>query len=63
MDGEPVASSSQLRNTVGQKQPGTAVRLSVLHQGKERTVTTTLDPLAATASAAPAGTREETPLR
>jgi S1-C subfamily serine protease len=61
LDGETVASSSQLRNAVGQKQPGTAVRLSLLHQGKERTVTATLDPLAATASTAPARTRGETP--
>jgi serine protease Do/serine protease DegQ len=62
LDGEPMTGSSQLRNAVGQKQPGTTVRLSLLHQGKERSVTATLEPLAATASAAPAGTREETPM-
>jgi S1-C subfamily serine protease len=45
LDGQPVTSSSQLRSTIGQKQPGTAVQLSLLRNGRQRLVTTTLDRL------------------
>ena len=38
-DPPPPVTGSQLRNAVGQKQPGSVVRLSLLRQGKERTVT------------------------
>jgi serine protease Do len=57
-----VTTSSQLRNAIGQRQPGTSVRLSLLRQGKERMATALLDPLATTASAAPANSREDSPL-
>ena len=62
LDGETLTGSAQLRNEIGQKQPGTAVRLTLLRDGKERTVTATLEPLAATAAAAPASVEEGRPL-
>jgi Do/DeqQ family serine protease len=43
LDGEPIMTSSQLRNAIGQRQPGTTVRLTLLRDGKERSITTTLD--------------------
>jgi Do/DeqQ family serine protease len=54
VDGKPVTGSSPLRNEIGRKQPGTIVRLTLLRDGRERTVTTTLDTLASTASEIPA---------
>ena len=51
LDGEPITGSSQLRNAIGQKQPGTAVRLALLRDGRQRSVTVTLDPLPASATA------------
>jgi serine protease Do/serine protease DegQ len=62
LDGEPVTGSSQLRNAIGQKQPGTAVRLSLLRDGRQRTVTATLDPLPASATASSVGSQEDEPL-
>jgi S1-C subfamily serine protease len=57
LDGDAVTNSSQLRNTIGQKQPGTVVRLTLWRDGRERVVTATLDPLIA-AGAPPTNMRE-----
>jgi Do/DeqQ family serine protease len=59
MDGEAVTSASQLRNVIGQKQPGSAIRIRVLRDSKELTVTATLEPQTASAST-PAAPRDET---
>jgi S1-C subfamily serine protease len=42
MDGKPVATNSDLANAVTQKKPGQVVKLTVLHHGKQKTVTATL---------------------
>jgi serine protease DegQ len=62
LDGDPVTTSSQLRNAIGQKQPGTTVRVSLLRNGRERSVTATLDPLAPAAVAQSAKPQENSPL-
>lgn len=61
-EGEPVASSSQLRNSVSQKPPGSNVRIILQRDGKELSVTATLDPLAAERSTASPNSQGETPL-
>ena len=43
LDGEAITGSSQLRNAIGQKQPGTTARLTFLRDGKERSVVAMLD--------------------
>jgi S1-C subfamily serine protease len=55
LDGQPITSSSQLRSAIGQKQPGATVWLSLMRNGRQRVVTTTLDPLPVAASAWPKG--------
>jgi Do/DeqQ family serine protease len=64
LNGESIMSSAQLRNTIGQMQPGTNVRVTLLRDSKERIVTATLDVLAprTAAAAAPAATPEIAPL-
>jgi Do/DeqQ family serine protease len=55
LNGKPLADSTQLRNTIGQTAPGTQIHLTLLRDGKERTVSVTLQPQAGseqTASAA-----------
>jgi Do/DeqQ family serine protease len=43
LDGERVIGSAQLRNAIGQRQPGTTVDLTFIRDGKERRVIATLD--------------------
>lgn len=62
LNGEPVTDSSKLRNAIGQKNPGTTVRLTLLRDGKELNVTATLNPLRAAETKAPPQTPEEKPL-
>ena len=62
LDGEPVLGSGPLRNEIGQKQPGDTVRLTLLRDGKERTVTATLDALVAKTAAAAAQPQAGAPL-
>jgi len=45
LDGDMVDSSAQLRNAIGEKMPGTDVHVTLLRDGKERTITASLDPL------------------
>jgi Do/DeqQ family serine protease len=61
IDGTPVENSNDLRNRVAAARPGTSVKLTVLRDGKERTITATLDELPARsqASAAERGGRDE----
>ncbi len=47
IDGTAISGSSQLRNLIGQKAPGTSVRVSLLRDRKEQTAFATLDLLAA----------------
>jgi Do/DeqQ family serine protease len=54
LDGVPLTSSAQLRNEIGQRQPGTVVRLTYLRDGRQQTTTATLDTLA---TAPPSTTR------
>jgi S1-C subfamily serine protease len=54
LDGVPLTSSAQLRNEIGQRQPGTVVRLTCLRDGRQQTTTATLDTLA---TAPPSTTR------
>jgi S1-C subfamily serine protease len=53
LDGVPMTGSAHLRNEIGQRRPGTVVRLTFLRDGRQQTATATLDTLAATASATP----------
>ena len=46
LNGEPVADSNDLRNLVSQNKPGSVVQLTVVRDGRERTLTATLDELA-----------------
>jgi serine protease DegQ len=62
IDGKPVTGSSPLRNEIGRKQPGTVVRLMLLRDGRERTVTVTLDTLASAAIEIPLVPHEGGPL-
>jgi Do/DeqQ family serine protease len=61
LDGKSVTGSAPLRNEIGQKQPGSIIHLTLLRDGKERVVTATLEPLTATAEAAPPRTQEGAP--
>jgi Do/DeqQ family serine protease len=45
IDGRAVASSNDLRNAIAATRPGTSVTLTVLRDGKERTIAATLDEL------------------
>jgi Do/DeqQ family serine protease len=56
LDGVPLTSSAQLRNEIGQKRPGTVVRLTFLRDGRQQTTTAILDTLATTP---PATTRSD----
>jgi Do/DeqQ family serine protease len=47
VDAQPVANSSQLRNRIAEKPPGTVVQLTVLRNGRERILSATLESLAA----------------
>jgi serine protease Do/serine protease DegQ len=58
VNGQPIRSSSELRNTVGLMQPGTEVEIGLLRDGERRTVTATLagrDPEDAAAAGARGG--------
>jgi serine protease DegQ len=57
LDGNPITSSGDLRNAIGQKAPGTSVRLTLLRDGKEQTVTATLEPQGT--APAPGGTQQK----
>ncbi|MGP0091586.1 MAG: Do family serine endopeptidase [Xanthobacteraceae bacterium] len=48
LNGEPVKDARDLAKKIGSMAPGTAVKLSVIHQGAEKTVTLTLGQLPAT---------------
>jgi serine protease DegQ len=56
LEGAPIRSSAQLRNAIGLKQPGAAIHLTLLRDGRERTLTATLEPTAvpSTPAASPA---------
>jgi len=43
LDGERITGSAQLRNMIGQKKPGTNVRLTYIRDGQERSIAVTLD--------------------
>ena len=45
LDGDKVDTSAQLRNAIGGKMPGTDVHVTLLRDGKEQTITASLDPL------------------
>jgi len=45
VNGEPVKDARELARTIGTSAPGAAVKLNVLHQGKDETVTLTLGQL------------------
>jgi serine protease DegQ len=47
VDGMQIIGSGQLRNFIGQRTPGTAVRVNLLRDGKAQTFVATLDPLPA----------------
>jgi serine protease DegQ len=49
LNGEAIANSAQLRNKLGQEQPGTVVRMTLSRGGKEHSVTATLGALTTTA--------------
>ncbi len=51
LDGAPITDSNALRNHVAQRKPGTDVRLTVVREGRERTITVTLDELPAASAA------------
>lgn len=59
LDGNRVASGSDLRIGIGEKAPGTTVRLNVLRESKELTVTATLEPWKTESVQAPAARPEE----
>jgi serine protease Do len=45
LDGRPIADSNALRNAVASRRPGTSVPLTILRDGRERTLTATLGEL------------------
>jgi Do/DeqQ family serine protease len=51
LDGTDIMSSAHLRNEIGQRRPGTNVRLTLLRDGGRQMVTATLDTLATPTSA------------
>jgi serine protease Do len=51
IDGAPITDSNALRNHVAQRKPGSEVRLTVVREGRERTIDVTLDELPAAAAA------------
>ena len=59
LDENPVTSGSDLRNGIGEKAPGTSVRLTLLHDGKERTVTATLEAVTTASASEAAGTQQK----
>jgi serine protease Do len=63
LDGNPVKDSHMLARKIGAMAPGTSVKLGVLHNGSEKTVTLTLGTLPdeRQANAAPQGTEKGTP--
>jgi len=63
LDGVAITNSSQLRSAIGQRPPGSVVRLKTLRNGIERIAAATLDPLPiATATTAQNKTQENAPL-
>ena len=59
----PITSSAQLRNEIGQRRPGTTVKLTFLRDGREQAVSVTLDRLESTAAAsAPAESQPDSSL-
>jgi serine protease Do len=63
LDGNPVKDSHMLARKIGSMAPGTSVKLGVLHNGSEKTVTLTLGTLPdeRQANAAPQGSDKGTP--
>ncbi|HUB65044.1 MAG TPA: DegQ family serine endoprotease [Methylocella sp.] len=59
LDENAVTSSSDLRNGVGEKAPGTDVRLTLLRDGKEQTVTATLEPMKTASASEATGTQRK----
>jgi Do/DeqQ family serine protease len=59
LNGEAVKDNNELRNEIAALQPGSEVKLTVLRDGKEQTLTATLAALEGTASAAKRGSSEE----
>jgi Do/DeqQ family serine protease len=53
LDGMSIASSAQLQNEIGQRQPGTNVRLTVLRDGRQQVTSVTLDRLETAPAVAP----------
>jgi S1-C subfamily serine protease len=53
LDEMPITSSAQLRNEIGQRQPGTAVKLTLLRDGRPQVISVTLDRLESTIPASP----------
>jgi Do/DeqQ family serine protease len=61
LDGTPVGDSNQLRNAVARMQPGSAVRLTVLRDGREQQLTAKLAELTPARGEAAEPARGETP--
>jgi serine protease DegQ len=59
LDGNPITGSSDLRISIGEKAAGTTVRLTLLRNGKELKLATTLESQKAASAPAPAGTQQE----
>ena len=53
LDGIPLTSSAQLRNEIGQRRPGTNVRLTFLREGRQQTASANLDTLTTSVSETP----------
>jgi len=62
LDNNPVTASSDLRNGIGERAPGTSIRLTLLRNGNERTVTATLEPLTTESASEAAGTPQKNTL-
>ncbi|HEY6578329.1 MAG TPA: DegQ family serine endoprotease [Rhizomicrobium sp.] len=63
LNGASIASGADLRNAVGEESPGTDVRLTLLRNGRQQTVSVTLEALnAAAGKPAPAAAQPQTKL-
>jgi S1-C subfamily serine protease len=65
LDGDPVNTSAQLRNAIGQRMPEADVHVTLLRDGKEQTVTASLDPVVEKekqAAAEPQGPHPKAPM-
>jgi Do/DeqQ family serine protease len=59
LDGNPITGSSDLRISIGEKAPGTTIRLTLLRNGKELKLAATLESQKAASAPAAAATRQE----